>query len=171
MIIKGKKINLIPFKKRDIINKQYISWLRNKKLLQFSNQRFKKNSLKDLKKFYISLKKRNDFFYKIFTKNDQFIGTIICRIEKKHNTGNLGILIGNQKFKSKGFGLDAWTTALNFLIKKSKIRKIYAGTLTCNKPMLKIFINSKMIFEARFKKHEKVNNKYYDTVFYATYKK
>ena len=68
MIIKGKKINLIPFKKSDIINKQYISWLRNKKLLQFSNQRFEKNSLKDLKKFYISIKKRNDFFYKIFHK-------------------------------------------------------------------------------------------------------
>ena len=169
MIIKGNKVNLTPFRISDIKNKNYISWLNNKKLLKYSNQRFENNTPAKLKEYYLSTKSNKDFFYKILTKDKVFIGTIFCKVDKYHNTGNLGILIGNKNFSSSGFGFDAWVTLIKYLKKKVKVRKIYAGTLTCNKPMLKIFIKSKMKFEAKFKRQEVVNKKFYDLIIYSTF--
>ena len=85
------------------------------------------------------------------TKKNQFIDTILCTIDENNKSGNLGILIGNTKFQSKGYGIDAWMLAIKHLQKTRKLNKIYAGTLSCNKPMLKIFKKSKMIYETQFK--------------------
>jgi RimJ/RimL family protein N-acetyltransferase len=169
MIIKGNKVDLAPITYRDVKNKKYISWLNNKKLLKYSNQRFEKQTFSKLNKFFLLSRQQENLFCKILTKEKDFIGTIICRIDKNHNTGNLGILIGDTKFESKGHGLDAWLTAMKYLQKKMKIKKIFAGTLSCNKPMLKIFKKSKMKYEATFKKHEIVNKKYYNLIFYSVF--
>ena len=90
-------------------------------------------------------------------------------IDENNKSGNLGILIGNTKFQSKGYGIDAWMLAIKHLQKTRKLNKIYAGTLSCNKPMLKIFKKSKMTYETRFKKHEIVNKKYYDLIYYSIF--
>jgi RimJ/RimL family protein N-acetyltransferase len=157
MIIGVNKVDLIPITYSDIKNKEYMAWLNNKKLLNYSNQRFEKYNLTKVKKFFFKQKKENNFFYKILTKKNQFIGTILCTIDENNKSGNLGILIGNTKFQSKGYGIDAWMLAIKHLQKTRKLNKIYAGTLSCNKPMLKIFKKSKMTYETRFKKHEIVN--------------
>ena len=67
MIIKGNKVNLTPFKYKDLKNKKYISWLNNKKLLKFSNQRFETQNIKKLKVDF-NLLKNKDIFFKILTK-------------------------------------------------------------------------------------------------------
>ena len=169
MIIEGNKVDLIPITYSDIKNKEYVAWLNNKKLLKYSNQRFEKNNFTTLKNFFLLSKKNDNFFYKILTKHNHFIGTIQCTIDKNHKSGNLGILIGNIKFQSKGYGMDAWLIAIKHLQKTRKLKKIYAGTLSCNKPMLKIFKKSKMTYETRFKKHEIVNKKYYDLIYYSVF--
>ena len=64
MIIKGNKVNLTPFKYKDLKNKKYISWLNNKKLLKFSNQRFETQNIKKLKVDFNLLKKIKIFFLK-----------------------------------------------------------------------------------------------------------
>ena len=63
MIIKGNKVNLTPFKYKDLKNKKYISWLNNKKLLKFSNQRFETQNIKKLKVDF-NLLKNKDIFLK-----------------------------------------------------------------------------------------------------------
>ena len=171
MIIRGNKVNLTPFRYKDIKNKKYTSWLNNKKLLKFSNQRFETHNIKKLKNNFYLLKRNKDIFFKILTKKNQFIGTMIGRIDKNHKTCNLGILIGDYEFKSKGYGLDSWKTAINYIFQKLKIRKIYAGTIISNKPMLKLFIKSKMKFEGKFRKHEIIGKKYQDLVYYSKFKK
>ena len=171
MIIKSNKVNLSSFKYYDLRNKKYISWLKNKKLLKYSNQRFETQNLKKLKNDFYLLKKNKDIFFKILSKKNEFIGTIIGRIDRNHKTCNLGILIGDSSFKSKGYGLDAWKTAMNYSFRELKLRKVYAGTIISNKPMVKLFIKSKMKFEGKFKKHEIIGKKYQDLVFYSKFKK
>jgi hypothetical protein len=62
--IVGKKTTLTLFSKKDI-NFKYIKWLNNKKLLRYSNNRFKKNTYHTLKKYFLSFDNKNDFFFKI----------------------------------------------------------------------------------------------------------
>ena len=168
--IVGKKTTLTLFSKKDI-NFKYIKWLNNKKLLRYSNNRFKKNTYHTLKKYFLSFDKKNDFFFKISSLNNIFIGTITCHINHNHKTANVGIMIGDKEFTKQGFGLDAWNSLINYLFKEKKINKICAGTMDCNIAMKKICKKSGMKMEARFKNHEKLRKKYYDLVFFSIFKK
>ena len=119
---------------------------------------------KDINQKYLS-------WLKICTIEGLFIGTLTCYINKIHNHANIGLLIGDKKYQGQGFGLDAWNSAINYLFKVKKIRKIFAGTMDCNVSMKKIFIKSGMKFEARFKQQEILNKKYFDAVYYSVFNK
>lgn len=166
----GKKTILKLFKKKDI-NKQYLSWLKDKKNLKYSNNKYKIHNYKSLEKYYLYFDNKINFFFKICTLEGFFIGTLTCYTNNIHNHANIGLLIGDKKYKGKGFGLDAWNSAINYLFKVKKIRKVFAGTMDCNVSMKKIFIKSGMKFEARFKKQEILNRKYFDTVYYSIFNK
>lgn len=73
--------------------------------------------------------------------------------------------------QGQGFGFDAWNSTINYLFKVKKIRKILAGTMDCNISMKKIFIKSGMSFEARFKRREILDGKYFDIVCYSIFTK
>lgn len=167
--IPGKKTKLKLFSKKDI-NFKYKRWLNNKKLLKYSNNRFKKFTYHSLKKYFLSFDNKNNFFFKILSLDNIFIGTITCYINRNHKTANMGIMIGDKKFNQKGFGVDAWSSLINYLFKKKKIKKIYAGTMSCNIGMKKICKKSGMKLEARFKNHEKLGQKYYDLLFFSIFK-
>ena len=169
-MISGEKVILKKFKLLDI-NQNYLSWMNNQSLLKYSNNRFIKHTRKKLLNFYFSMQKKNKIFLKIITKeNNKFIGTFTCYINPNHNTANIGILIGDKNFFNKGYGLDAWTAVIKYLFSKKKIRKIFAGTLSENKPMIKIFKKSRMEFESKFYRHEKFKKKYKDIFFYSIFK-
>ena len=55
-------------------------------------------------------------------------------MDKVNNTGDIRILIGESK---KGYGFDAWNSAIKVL-KKMNIRKITGGTISINKAMIKL---------------------------------
>jgi RimJ/RimL family protein N-acetyltransferase len=96
---------------------------------------------------------------------------LTCYTNKIHNYANIGLLIGDKKYQGQGFGLDAWNSAVNYLFKVKKIRKIYAGPMDCNISMKKIFVKSGMKFEARFKQQQILDGKYFDTVYYSIFNK
>jgi len=166
----GKKTNLQFFSKKDI-NKKYLSWLKNKKNLKYSNNKYKNFDYKNLQKYFLSFDNKNNFFFKICTLEDLFIGTLTCYANKIHNHANIGLLIGDKKYQGQGFGLDAWNSAINYLFKVKKIRKVFAGTMDCNVSMKQIFIKSGMKFEARFKRQEILDGKYFDVVYYSIFNK
>ena len=166
----GQKTILNFFTKKDI-NQKYMSWLKDKKNLKYSNNKYVTFNYKNLQKYFLSFDNKNNFFFKICTLEGLFIGTLTYYISKIHNHANIGLLIGDKKYQGKGFGLDAWNSAINYLFKVKKIRKVFAGTMDCNFSMKKIFIKSGMKFEARFKKQEILNGKYFDTVYYSVFNK
>lgn len=166
----GKKTILKFFSKKDI-NPIYLSWLKDKKNLKYSNNKYKVFNYKNLNKYFLSFDNKVNFFFKITTLEDLFIGTLTCYTSSVHNHANIGLLIGNKKYQGQGFGLDAWNSAINYLFKVKKIRKIFAGTMDCNISMKKIFIKSGMSFEARFKRQEILDGKYFDIVYYSIYNK
>lgn len=166
----GKKTVLTFFDKKSI-NQKYLTWLKDKENLKYSNNKYKNFDYKNLQKYFLSFDNKNNFFFKICTLESLFIGTLTCYTNKIHNHANIGLLIGDKKYQGKGFGLDAWNSAINYLFKVIKIRKVFAGTMDCNASMKKIFIKSGMKFEARFKKQEILNKKYFDTVYYSVFNK
>ena len=157
------KIKLVKFNKK-FMSERYISWLNNKELMRFSEQRFKTHTLKSCEEYLNESRKNKDLFYAIVDKSyEKHVANIYIKIDRLNNIGDIRILIGEPK---KKYGFYAWMEAIKKL-KKLNIRKITGGSIKTNKAMIKIFKKSKMKLEYTKKKHFKVNNNFYDLVGYC----
>lgn len=142
-IKKRKKVKLLVFNKK-LITKKYISWLNNKKLMQYSDRRHTLHNKKSCENYFNSFKgTQNRFFAIIDKKNKEHVGNITAIIDNKNNTADIGILVGEV---NQGYGLAAWNEMMKYLFSKN-IRKITGGAMINNKAMIKIFKKSKMKFE------------------------
>ena len=62
IFIKSKNLEIRKFEKK-YISKKYISWLNNKNLMKYSDQRFYKHDFKSAMNYLASMKKTNNFFF------------------------------------------------------------------------------------------------------------
>jgi hypothetical protein len=60
------------------ISRNYLSWMNNKKIQRFTEQKYKKHTFKDLKEFIETKRKsKTDFLFGIFLKkNNEHVGNI-----------------------------------------------------------------------------------------------
>lgn len=156
------RIDLVKFNKK-FITKKYISWLNNKQLMKYSEQRLKKHNYKSCKLYLQNAKKNKDLFFAVIEKiQRKHVGNIYIKIDKTNKVADIRILIGEV---NNGYGLDAWKSAI-ILLKKNKIRKITAGTVSSNLAMLRIFKKTNMKFEYRKIKQTYVQRKLNDIIGY-----
>lgn len=155
------------FKLSDISN-NYIRWLNDDELLKFSRNRFIKYNKKKSENYYNTFKKTDNLFLAILDRNYNLIGTLTCYFYFNKKICDIGMLLGDKKYMSKGFAKKAWILLIKFLKKNYKIKKISAGTIKSNIKMIKIFKKSGMIYDG-YRKKNFFNEKFYDEVFYAKY--
>ena len=135
--LETERLKLINFTD-EMISNEYLSWLNDKSLMKFSEQRHKTHDFDSSLKYLNSFKGSDNLFLGIFTKkNNIFIGTITAYLDKHNSVVDFGILIGSSKAKSKGYGLEAWKALTEFYL-KFPVRKITAGTMASNKGMIAI---------------------------------
>ena len=142
--ISNKNILLKPFRKK-YITKKYVSWLNDKDVTKYSEQRHYQHTIESCIKFLEH--NNNNIFYAIFLKKNKLvhIGNILAYVDLNNNSANLTILIGEKKYWGFGYGLEAWMLMLKYLLKKLKIRKVWAGAVDENYGMLKIMKHSGML--------------------------
>ena len=167
--LKGGKVVLKPFLIADI-NDTYIGWLNDKNVMKYSNQRFLLHDMDSCLRYQGSFEGTNNLFMAIRRLSDNdLIGTLTAYIANNHGTVDVGIMIGNQSIWGLGYGLDAWITMTNWLLKRKDIRKLTAGTLACNFGMIKLMERSGMVLEATRKDQEMVDEKAVDILYYAKF--
>lgn len=165
--LKGCKVTLQPFTETDI-SADYISWLNNPEVVRYSNQRFKAHHHQSCTRYVASFINTDNFFIAIRRLDDnQLIGTMTAYISRHHQTVDVGIMVGASSVWGKGYGQDAWNTLIGWLNAQHKIRKITAGTLSCNTGMLKIMQRSGMELEACRKGQELIDGLPYDILYFS----
>lgn len=165
----GKKVILNRFNSTDI-NENYLRWLNDPIVVRFSNQRFKTHDLNTSLKFLSLFNDTDDLFLSIKRIDEgDAIGTITIYFKLQHSTADIGILIGNRQLWGRGYGQDAWKTIINWLIYSCKIRKVTAGTLSCNDSMRKIFEHSGMKPDGIRRAQELVAGRPVDIIYYAIF--
>ena len=140
----NKKIQIVLRKINKInISKNYIKWMNDYEVVKYTEQRFKKHTLKDILKFIKEKNKsKNEFLYGIFIKNKKnfnHIGNIkLGPINKGHKSADLSYIIGEKKYWGKNLA----TSAINLVIKlsklKFKLKKITAGCYENNIGSIKV---------------------------------
>jgi len=146
--IKIIRINKIPKQIKD-----WVSWLNDREVTKFSNQKYKFHTIETQKKFITKkINSKKNILFKICYKNS-FIGVLeIGKINHLKNECELSYMIGNKNFWGKGYGTKAINLAINFSKKKLKIKKIIAGVEKKN------ISSKKILLKNNFKLIRKENN-------------
>jgi len=163
----GSKIYLTLFELEDI-TPEYISWLNDQEVVKFSNQRFLKHTHKTSVNYFQSFERTPNLFLAIKDlSSKKIIGTMTAYISEQHQTADIGILLGNRDYWGKGIGFDAWATLVKWA--SANYRKVSAGAVAVNKPMIALMEKSGMEFEGLKKHHEIVNDCPTDVLFYGKF--
>lgn len=167
--LNGAKVSIRVFNKHNLTN-EYISWLNDPEVVKFSNQRFKAHTLQTSIQYLESFTESNNLFLSIYIQSIQkFIGTMTVYFNWHHGTADVGIMIGDKSYWKGGFGSDAFSTVVNWLIEEQKIRKVTAGTLSCNQGMIKIMSSAGMQPDGVRKRQEIVDGIPVDIQYYARF--
>ena len=161
-----KKINI----NKDI-TKKYQKWMNDKKVHPFSVQRFKKHTIKDIKKYVQNINKSKKFFlYGIFLKQKKaldHIGNIkLGPIHAYYKTSDISYFIGERKFWNKGFT----TRAIKEIIKiarKKKLKKLKAGMVEINRGSINVVKKNGFTKEATLRSEELHGKKRYTAFIYS----
>jgi RimJ/RimL family protein N-acetyltransferase len=138
--------------------------------VRFTNQRFKQHSEASCLAYLESFKDTSNRFFAIEDINSgELMGTLTMFIHLQHQTADVGILIGESGLWGKGYGQEAFALAVDALFGSGKIRKVTAGTMSCNVMMIKIMQKCGMTLEATQKDQELVDGEPFDILYFAKF--
>lgn len=165
----GSKIVVQPYSADDVTD-EHVRWLTDPEVVKFSNQRFRNHNLASCQAYFESFSGSANSFLSIRRLEDsKAVGTITIYRAVHHGTADVGIMVGDPAVWGQGVGQEAWSLVIEWLIDREKIRKVTAGTLSCNKGMVKLMQRSGMIQEAVRKDQELVDRVAQDIVYYARF--
>jgi len=163
--LKGRVVELHNFTSEDI-TESYLEWLRNPRLMRFSNQRFRAHDVNSCRAFLHSFTGTENMFIAIFLERI-LIGTMTVYQSTPHCTADIGLLIGSG-FQGNGFGKDAWATLMAYLL-ANRVRKVTGGTLRCNSAMVGIMQSCGMRPDGVRVSHELVDGVAHDMLYFAKF--
>ena len=145
-----KKLNL----KKDI-SKEYQNWLNDFEVQRYTEQKYKKHSLADVRNFVREKNKsKNEFLYGIFLKKNNLnihIGNIkLGPINFAHKNAQISYFIGEKELWGNGYT----TLAIKEIIKIAKkkgVKKLKAGLYEPNIGSEKVLIKNGFKIEGKFK--------------------
>ena len=169
-VMESDRLRLRAFKPEDI-QVNYVAWLNDPQVVQFSNQRFHKHSEASCRQYLASFAHTENRFLAIEDKLTQaLIGTLTMYINPHHRTADVGILIGNTNHWGKGYGYEAFALAVESLL-QAKLSKVTAGTMACNLGMIKVMEKCGMTLEATRKAQEMLDGQAVDILYFAKFLK
>ena len=148
---------------------KYQTWLNDFKVQKYTEQKYKKHTLKDIKTFVIQKNKsKNELLYGIFLKKDKsHIGNIkLGPINFIHKYAEISYFIGEKKLWGKGYT----TKAIKEIIKrakKKKLKKLKAGFYETNVGSKKVLEKNGFVKEGILKSEIIYKNKRYNSYIFG----
>ena len=129
--IKTKRFFLKPLMLKDV-KKHYYNWFNEKEIKRFLKNTIYKN-LNDLKNYTeIEISKKDVVFFGIFTKSNFHIGNIKLYNIKKNHSCELGLIIGDKKWRNKHVGKEVITSCIKEVRKHCGITFFKLGVDSLN---------------------------------------
>jgi RimJ/RimL family protein N-acetyltransferase len=148
-------------------NKEYLGWMNSFEIHKYTEQKYKKHTIKDIKRFIIDKNKsRNEFLYGIFLKKKHLGNIKLGPVDFFHKRAEISLFIGNQNYTGKGFASLAVRKIID-IAKKKRIKKLKAGVYSINKESIKLFLKLKFKKEGTLTKDLIFNKKRYDSIIFG----
>jgi RimJ/RimL family protein N-acetyltransferase len=148
--------------------KTQASWLNNKAVVRYSEQRHRMHTANTQLAYIRSFIEHNDNILREIQLSGNLIGTISAYIDKQNRIADVGILIGHG-FQGKGYGFDAWSMFCENMFEIG-MRRIEGGCMAANAPMIRLFRKYGMQEEGRRMSHFAFEGSYSDLVLYGRFR-
>ncbi len=166
------RLLLEPFDVTRHLTARYVSWLNDPQVVRYSEQRHAPHTLASCRQYAESFRGTAGFFWAIQLKGNgvTHIGNLSAYVDERNRIAELSILIGETGHGGKGLGTEAWSAAMRYLLDTVRVRKVHAGTMAENLPMLRIFEKTGMMVECRRSRHYLLEGREIDLVFAAMFR-
>jgi len=178
-MLKGNNVSVMRFEKRHLTTR-YVGWLNDPVVVKYSEQRHRTHTLETSQAYFDSFPKNtgeigselNDEFLAIVSHDPDLghIGNISTSVDSENRVADLSILIGERQAWGNGFGLEAWSLVMDHFLNDVGLRKVTAGTMSVNIPMLKIMEKSGMTSDGRRKNQFVIDEMEVDLVYAARFR-
>ena len=168
MLIDAENLRIVPFSER-YIGAELVGWLNDPQLMRYSEQRHKVHDENTCARYANSFAHSPHYYFALESTHPApaFIGTMTVYQDCHNGVADIGILVGAAR--GKGYGREAWQAMLGWVQTALQPRKITAGTLSVNHPMLSIMKGSGMQADGLRKDHCVVDGHAVDVVYMAKF--
>lgn len=168
--LSSERLSLEPFNE-DFLSQNYVSWLNDPEVVRYSEQRHHPHTIGTCRAYMKSFIGSANLFYAIvLNEKNRHIGNINAYIDLSNKSADMGIMIGEKDCWGKGYAKEAWLLLISHLFENLHLRKITAGTMSINKPMLSLMKKSGMKPDGKRKKYFLFEGKEVDLVHVTLYR-
>ncbi len=162
--LQGEKVYLSPMSTNDA--EMFTKWLNDFQITDYTGASSKIYLYEAEIEWLANNVKENPYIMAIVKMdNDEVIGNIsLNRIDYVNRKATLGILIGEDENRNKGYGTEAIGLILEFAFKYLNLNSVFLTYLECNSRARKCYDKVGFKEIGRRRKCEFVNGKYYDLV-------
>ncbi|MDR0978949.1 MAG: GNAT family N-acetyltransferase [Lachnospiraceae bacterium] len=159
----GEKVYLSPMNEED--SDKFVKWLNDFEVTDYTGRTDMIITLSEEKKWFENIGKENLQFAIVTLENDELIGTIsLENINNIFRTAILGIFIGEDYARNKGYGTDAIKLMLDFGFNYINLHNIKLTVFEFNERAKACYKACGFVETGRRRKCMYVNGKYYDII-------
>lgn len=163
--LKGSRIYLRPLRASDI-NSKYLAWLTDVEVTRYIDAVLFPVTKEDVKEYYRNIKaSKIDLLFAIVENGGEHIGNVkLGGINWVHRFADLGMMIGAEKSRGKGYGTEACTLLLKYAFYKLNLNKVFLGCHSNNTAAIRTYKKAGFRVEGSLRKMLYVDGKYVDKV-------
>ncbi|MEM9381273.1 MAG: GNAT family N-acetyltransferase [Planctomycetota bacterium] len=165
--VRAERVTLRAMAEGDL-GPRLVGWLSDPVVTRFSNQRFVEHSVERCRAYLEGMRAGGNWYASIDLEGRP-VGTLTAYLNRNHGTADIGILLGDREVWGKGLGQEAWDAWAAAVLGLDGLRKLTAGTLADNEPMVRLMERSGFHLEGRRVAQELVDGEPRDIVLYARF--
>lgn len=168
--IETPHLRITPFTEAHL-TERYVGWLNEPEVVRFSDQRHRVHTPESCRAYLASFAGSPHFFWAVEERpSGLHIGNLNAYVEAAHSVADVGIVIGERSVRGRGRGFEAWMGVCDYLLRERRIRKVTAGALAVNEPMLRIMRRAGMVEDGIRKRHHLWEGREVDVIHAALFR-
>jgi ribosomal-protein-alanine N-acetyltransferase len=140
------RLRLRPFAEQHL-TERYVGWLNDTETMRFSENRHRRHTIESCRSYAGALHDAGHLFWAIERRSGEppHIGNITAYLDPDNGVADVAILLGERSARGNGLGFEAFSAVCDWLSSRGTIRKVTAGTVSINRPMLAIMRHVGMV--------------------------
>lgn len=169
-LLRTGRAALVPYATRHL-SPRNVAWLNDPATVRYSEQRHRSHTLETSRAWVAAMTGGPHYLWAIeeTALGLGHVGNLAAYVDPANALADLSILLGEPRARGCGLGLEAWRAGLDWLLGPGGMRKVTAGTLGENLPMLAVMRASGMVPDGTRLRHYLFEGREVDIIHMAAF--